>query len=102
MSKYSNVLKIPVKVKPFLRVDTLGDAVYDTAIDTTCYKEDKVKVVLSREGQEVVSQSTFYIENTFDIGWDDLIYFEDKDYHIKSLSGARRKEGKVALWTVYA
>ncbi|MHA4776071.1 hypothetical protein L1085_016365 [Streptomyces sp. MSC1_001] len=48
-----------VQVEPYLGVGPSGP-VYGPAVEVRCLKEDKVRLVRSPEGDEVISSATFY------------------------------------------
>lgn len=103
MAQYSDLLQIPINIVPCTGVDGAGDKQLGAAIPATCYAEDKVQIVKDREGKEVVSNTTFYIENigTFNIGHRDVMRFYGDDFDIKALTYIREIDGTVILWMVY-
>lgn len=102
MSSISGLLNIPVIIKPLLRIDGAGDAVYGQLINTTCYADETIKNIVDVSGKETVSSISFYIAGSTDISKDDLVVFGGKEYRIKARSAARDIKGKCLLWTVYA
>lgn len=101
MDKYSDLLRVPIKIKPYLHTDGAGDKTYGEPMGATCYPDYKVTVVTNRDGVEVISKTTFYISGFYTVGANDLILFDGDTFNIISLGAARDIDGNIELWTVY-
>lgn len=101
MSSIKNLLQIPLAIHPFLRNNDMLDPEYDTPVETTCYAEEKVNVVNDKEGKEVVSNITLYVDGSDTLKEADMVTYYGKDYNIKALMAIRELDGTCVLWQVY-
>jgi hypothetical protein len=93
-------MKIPITIKPTLSVNDDGDVTSGVPKNTLCLAEDKLQVVVNREGLEVVSVTTLYIDGSEDIGHKYSISYNDTDYPIKMLGSVYEGQYR-SLWLVY-
>lgn len=98
LKKWAN---IPIQVHPYISTLPSLDKEYDTAIDALCYPVGKLNTVVDREGKEVISSNTLYVDaDKYTIYEEDLITYMGRDHEIKSLRDFFRN-GKRDIWVVY-
>lgn len=100
--QFSDILRIPITIIPFISIDGAGDKTYGDPVETTCYAEEKITEVLDNTGQKVTSNITFYIEEDINITPNDKLIYFDTEYPIKAVSAIRELDGTCVLWVVYA
>lgn len=94
-------LRVPIIIKPFIEVDGAGDKLYGAERSALCYAEDKVQIVVNREGTEVKSTTTLYVDGAEQLSEDDLIMYTGRDKPIKALASLYDTNGIRDIWMVY-
>lgn len=95
-------LNIPLKIKPFIRRDGTGEAIYGEVIDTKCYAQGKVTLVRDVHGNDIVSQLQLYIDGNVPIKVTDKVIFNGEKYNIKALGPYYDgNTGEISIVVVY-
>ncbi|MMZ45704.1 hypothetical protein D3C75_232930 [compost metagenome] len=92
---------VPLEIRPFIKHDTAGDPEYGDLIEALCYPEAKARMVVDRDGREVISAITLYIDPVWRAKFhiDDALIFDDEEHTIKAKSALYRN-GEVDIWVV--
>jgi hypothetical protein len=101
MRGIKKLLKIPLIIHPYTGQSDALDNTYDTPRVSTCYGEGTMKIIKDRNGEEVVSELTLYVDGAEILGDNDLVVYYGKTYAIKALNPIRELNGDIALWMVY-
>lgn len=84
-------LNIPVKIKPFVKINGAGDKTYGTPVDAMCYVENKVSVTTDLSGNDIITTIQLFFDNSVSIKHADAITFDNKDYNVKTVNKYYRK-----------
>lgn len=102
MEGLKELLLIPIEVLPCLGTNDMLDVEYGEPILTTCYADQTITKIVDRDGNETISNTTFYLDGAESLTEDDLLTFGGKEHRMKSLTAVRELDGSIALWVVYA
>jgi len=96
LKRWANV---PFEIRPFIGENTALDKEYGPLVEALCYPSAEVKTVVTRDGEEKISNTTLYVDTIYNVGHKDVIVFENEDYTILSLN-AYYEGGKKSIWVV--
>ena len=85
---------------PYIRRTGTGTKVFGEPVDIKCNAEGKIQVVSNKDGKEVVSNKTLYVEGTEELNELDNIVFEGRESEIKAI-GYYYRNGKPDIKLVY-
>lgn len=93
-------INVPFKIRPFVKRNGAGTKIFAPDIDALCYPKEDVKLVVDKDGAEVVSTTELYVDGTVDIKVTDDVVFEGAQKPIKRL-GSFYRDGRVDIRVVY-
>ncbi|MNB67616.1 hypothetical protein D3C87_865200 [compost metagenome] len=96
LKRWANV---PFEIMPFVGENTALDKEYGPDIEALCYPISEVKVVVTRDGEEAISNTTLYVDAIYTIKYNDRIKFDDDEHRILSLT-SYFENGKRSIWVV--
>jgi hypothetical protein len=97
----TDMMRTPVVIRPCIGVDTVGDKTYGSDINTMCCVEPRVTVLPTvKTGVQEISEGLLYISGDVEIGSNDLVIFDGRQYTVKRL-WADYEGPNVSLWVVY-
>lgn len=71
--------------KPYIKRSGTGAKIFAEPVSMKCYASGKVQVVSNKDGKEVVSNKTLYLDGTEEISELDNIIFEGVETDIKAI-----------------
>lgn len=93
-------VNVPYQIKPFIKRDGAGNKIFGDTIDSLCYPEGKVILVINVEGGTVTSTCQLYVDGSTDIKVTDNVVFEGVDRPIQRINSYYRN-GVVDMKVVY-
>ena len=93
-------LNLRVIRKPFVCYSGSGDKQFGTPQRLSCYIQGAVKVVQNREGIDVTSSMSLFINGQHKVNVDDVFVIGDIEYDVLAISPFYR-EGRKDIWVVY-
>lgn len=101
MRGIKKLLKIPLIIHPYTGQSDSLDNTYGPPRDSTCYGDGQMKNITDRNGEEVVSELTLYVDGAEILDENDKFEYYDKTYTARALEPIRELNGDVALWMVF-
>ncbi|MNB69314.1 hypothetical protein D3C75_158420 [compost metagenome] len=96
LKRWANV---PFEIRPFVGENTALDKEYGPEIEALCYPLAEIKSVVTREGEEAISNTTLYVDAIYNVAYKDRIKFDGEEYKILSLT-SYFEGGKRSIWVV--
>lgn len=93
-------INLKVLMKPFVQYSGSGDKVFGTTRRLSCYMQGSVKIVQNREGKNVTSSMSLFVNGKHHINLDDVFVISDVEYDVIALAPFYR-EGRKDIWVVY-
>ena len=83
-------MDVPYQIKPFIKRDGAGNKIFADPINSLCYPEGKVILVINVEGGTVTSTCQLYVDGRTDIKVTDNVVFEGVDRPIQRINSYYR------------
>lgn len=91
---------VPFVIKPCVDINQYAEKIFGAEHDALCYPVPKVETLINREGREVISSITLYVDVRYSITDADNIIYSGIEYDIKKLG--EFFNGPVRdIWVVY-